>query len=255
MRDDEDNRDTADPPLRAVSFAVHGTLVHSPRMVEIYQSILKRHGLTANVASLRTWLPAIWQEFDITAPGDRDRFSVHPKGVTGWWHRFTERLCEHLELPPPSRFLSAELFHHFGRAEAWHVYPDVRPSLEALRQNGFRLGIVSNWDSRLPGLLDALDLSSYFDSIVYGAACGFEKPHEQIFEFCLQELEVPPPQALHIGDMSLEDVEGARSAGMKALLLERHDEEDGSLWQSIQPLIADSKRPRALPQGEPHARS
>ena len=60
----------------------------------------------------------------------------------------------------PSRFAASELFHRFAGAEAWEVYPEVRPVLAELAAAGLRLAVVSNWDERLPGLLNELDAKS-----------------------------------------------------------------------------------------------
>ena len=58
----------------------------------------------------------------------------------------------------------------FATPEAWRVYPDAIPVLRALRSDGVRLGIVSNWDSRLPGVLEMLELGTELCSRGYGSA-------------------------------------------------------------------------------------
>lgn len=218
-----------------MTFDVTRTLMHCPRLAEIYAQVLRRHGLRVSVVELRKRLPLVWQELSCLASHRRDRFSSHPDGAEGWWRRYVIRLCEHLEVAEPSRFAAAELFARFGHAEAWTVFDDVRPCLERLRGLGLRLGVVSNWDHRLPRLLEELELAHYFDSITYSSACGLEKPHPRIFLACLEELEVAPERTLHVGDSALEDVEGAEAAGMLALRVERTD--GGDLWSLVRPLV------------------
>ncbi len=208
-------------PVEAVCFDVTHTLIHCPRVAEIYSEVLERHGIAAAPADLRQVIPRAWQELSCRIDPRRDRFSLHPRGERGWWHRFLERVCLLVEAPPPSRFASAELLDRFARASAWEVYPDVVPVLEMLRSAGLRLGVVSNWDHRLPKLLDRLGLSRFFDAVVYSAACGVEKPHPLIFERCLRALEVAPGRAIHLGDHPLEDVEGAAGAGLEAIRVDR----------------------------------
>lgn len=206
---------------RAITFDVTRTLIHSPRLIEIYREVLERHGIEAPAAELRRLMPVVWQELDCLAEVGRDRFSTHPEGPRGWWRRFLERLCEHLDVPAPSPFAASELFHRFGRADAWEVYPEVPATLVALKRLGLRLAVVSNWDDRLPPLLDALGLGRSFDAVVYSAAVGIEKPDPRIFLLALERLGVAPEDAVHVGDSTREDVEGALAAGMEALHLVR----------------------------------
>lgn len=206
---------------RAITFDVTRTLIHSPRLIEIYREVLARHGIEAPAAEVRRLMPVVWQELDCRAEVGRDRFSAHPEGPRGWWRRFLERLCEHLGAPSPSPFAAAELYHRFGRAEAWEVYPEVSAALAALARLGLRLAVVSNWDERLPPLLDDLGLGRRFDAVVYSAAVGVEKPDPRIFLHALERLGVAPEDAVHVGDSAREDVEGALAAGMEALHLVR----------------------------------
>ena len=207
--------------IEAVTFDVTNTLIHSPRLGEIYAEVLTRHGVSVGAREARRLVSVVWQELSCSAEPGRDRFSSHPEGERGWWMRFLERICEHLEAPPPSRFAAAELFHRFGSAEAWEVFPEVPEALSALSSAGLRLAVVSNWDHRLPGVLEELGLARFFDAIVYSSAVGVEKPDGRIFAEALSRLGVPAEAALHVGDSRLEDVEGAEAVGMRALHLTR----------------------------------
>jgi putative hydrolase of the HAD superfamily len=207
--------------IRAVTFDVTHTLIHCPRMGEVYSEVLGRHGVEVAPEEAVRLVRLVWQELACAADPARDRFTSHPEGPAGWWKRFLERLCEHLEAPPPSRFAAAELFARFARPDAWEVYPDVPGTLETLSGLGLRLAVVSNWDHRLPDLLDRLGLGRFFDALVYSSAVGVEKPDRRIFEAALRSLGVGADEALHVGDARLEDVEGAQAVGMHALLLAR----------------------------------
>lgn len=205
----------------AITFDVTGTLIHSPGLAAIYREVLARHGVPAAEDELARLVPLVWQEMACAADMAEDRFSAHPEGARGWWQRFVERIGEHLGGPAPSPFAAAELFARFARPQAWEVYPEVPAVLADLRDRGFRLGVVANWDGRLPQLLAGLGLAQLLDAIVYSAAAGVEKPHPRIFRAACAELEVDPQEALHVGDRVREDVEGALAVGMEALLLVR----------------------------------
>jgi putative hydrolase of the HAD superfamily len=209
--------------LSAITFDVTNTLVHCPRVAEIYVEVLERHGIATSTEELRRWIPVVWQEFTCRIETGRERFSAHPQGARGWWRDFLERLCDYLESPRrPTRFTAAELYHRFARADAWEIYPEVRPTLAALQERGIALAVVSNWDERLGPLLTRLDLTRYFDALVISARIGLEKPDPRIFLYALDLLGVPPEAAAHVGDNAREDVEGALAAGMKAFHLVRH---------------------------------
>jgi len=207
--------------IRAVTFDVTHTLIHCPRLGEIYAEVLGRHGFRVTPAEAGRVVREVWQELACLADPAFDRFTAHPNGPAGWWKRFLERVCEHLEAPSPSRFAAAELFSRFGRAEAWEVYPEVPEVLAVLRKRGLKLGVISNWDPRLPDLLRDLRLARFLDAVVYSSEVGAEKPDSRLFEEALRRLEVPASEALHVGDGRLEDVEGAQAVGMGALHLTR----------------------------------
>ena len=163
----------------------------------------------------------MWQELDCLAEIGHDRFAAHPGGARGWWRRYLERLVEHLGAPPPGPFAAAELFHRFGEPAAWEVYPEVPATLAELARMGLKLAVVSNWDARLPPLLDRLGFGERFAAIVYSSDVGVEKPDPRIFHAALDRLGVAPHEAVHVGDSVREDVEGALAAGMEPLHLVR----------------------------------
>jgi putative hydrolase of the HAD superfamily len=207
--------------LEAVTFDVTHTLIHSPRLGELYAEVLGRHGVRVEPRETARLVREVWQELACLAAPGRDRFTSHPGGPRGWWKRFLERICEHLGAPPPSPFAAAELFHRFAGPDAWEIYPEVPAVLAELRSQGLRLGVISNWDPRLPDLLEHLGLARYFDAIVYSSEVGVEKPDPRIFLNAVMRLEADPAAVLHVGDGRLEDAEGAMAAGLHALLLDR----------------------------------
>ena len=208
-------------PLCAVTLDVTHTLIECPRLGEIYAEVLARHGIEVDAAAVRRTIPVVWQELSCSAPLPFDRFESHPEGARGWWRRFIERACELLEAERPSRFAAAELFDRFASPESWRVFPEVPETLSALAARGLRLAVVSNWDRRLPLLLERLGLAARFEAIVVSSAVGREKPDPAIFRAALAALGVAPEEAVHVGDHPREDVEGALAVGMRALHLDR----------------------------------
>lgn len=98
--------------------------------------------------------------------------------------------------------------------------PGAAQAVTALAARGVRLGIVSN-TGRTPGVvlrrvLERYGLLRHFAAISYSDEVGFRKPHAAIFERTLVKLGAAPKESVHVGDDPLDDVEGARSFGMRA---------------------------------------
>jgi len=113
------------------------------------------------------------------------------------------------------------LYVRFGEPEVWRLYPDVDSTLRLLRERGVRLGVVSNWDTRLRKISAGLGLDRLVDFIVISAEVGSRKPDPGIFQEALRRAGVGAAEAIHVGDLLEEDVEGARRAGVRAVLLDR----------------------------------
>lgn len=100
-------------------------------------------------------------------------------------------------------------------------FPDVVPALVALRERGLALVVVSNWDCSLPEWLGRAGLVELVDGVVSSAVVGEAKPSPAVFRAALEIAGVGAHEALHVGDSLVGDVEGARAAGVRAVLLDR----------------------------------
>jgi putative hydrolase of the HAD superfamily len=196
------------PPIRAITFDVGGTLIEPwPSVGHVYAAIAARHGfheLSAEV--LNRQFASAWKKlsgFNYTRPE---------------WFEIVNQSFAGLTRTPLSEILFADLYSHFGRAEAWRIFDDVLPALESLRSRGLKLGIISNWDERLRPLLHELKLDRFFQTIVISCEAGACKPSATIFNRAAEFLGFPPASILHIGDDPVLDVAGAKSAGFQGLL-------------------------------------
>ncbi|HEY1457864.1 MAG TPA: HAD family hydrolase, partial [Solirubrobacteraceae bacterium] len=109
----------------------------------------------------------------------------------------------------------------------FNVFADVRPALMRLREEGLLLVVVSNWDISLRATLTDAGLADLLDDVLSSAEAGHQKPQRAIFDAALQRAGVASAQAIHVGDSSELDVDGASSAGLAVVLL-RRDRADGS---------------------------
>ena len=103
----------------------------------------------------------------------------------------------------------------------FRAYRDAAPALAELRVLGVRLVCVSNWDYSLPDVLARVGLADELDGVVTSAAVGARKPDPRLFEAALEVAGCAADEALHVGDTPTEDVEGAKAAGIRALLIDR----------------------------------
>jgi putative hydrolase of the HAD superfamily len=122
---------------------------------------------------------------------------------------------------PPSQTFFDELYARFAVPDAWRVFEDVVPTLDALAARGLKLAVISNWDERLRPLLAQLKLAGYFEVIVVSREVGAAKPARAIFQYAIRKLGLPSEDILHVGDSHSMDVLGARTAGLCALWLVR----------------------------------
>lgn len=213
--------------VAAVTFDVNGTLLRPRNLGAVYREVFRRHGLPVGASDdeVTRVVRRVWEELACLTDGSTDRFASHPEGPRGWWRRFAERVTEHLGVPPPSRFAFRELYDQFARPDAWTVFPDAPAALNDLGGRGVARAVVSNWDERLPKVLEGVGLAARLEAVVHSSAVGYEKPDPRVFRAALERLGVDGPgKAVHVGDRLREDVEGAVALGMRGVLLDRAGE-------------------------------
>jgi putative hydrolase of the HAD superfamily len=100
--------------------------------------------------------------------------------------------------------------------------PDARTVLPQLSRK-YKLGIVSNF--AMPEcehtLLKQLRIAEYFRTVIISGAVNKRKPSPAVFQKALQALNVQPINAIFVGDTPDVDIQGAKNAGLKAILIER----------------------------------
>lgn len=197
--------------IRAISFDVGGTLLEPwPSVGHVYAEVAGRFGIRG--VAPETLNAAFGVAWKARANFDYSRAA---------WRRLVEETFAGAAAPVPDAGCFDAIYKHFAGAEPWRIFDDVLPTLNAARQRGLKLAVVSNWDERLEPLLAALDLTRHFEVIVSSHASGFVKPAVEVFHRAVTALNVSPAEVLHIGDSRTEDFDGARAAGMAALWLDR----------------------------------
>jgi putative hydrolase of the HAD superfamily len=223
--------------IAAVSLDAGNTLLHcDPPPAAIYAEHLSRLGPEVTADSIRPVFREAWAEMQQQTPPGRDRYGSVDGGERAWWGQFVRLVLRRLDHPAPWRPLLDELYAAFSRPEIWTTYPDTLPALAALRRAGTSLAVVSNWDRRLPTILDRLRLTPYFDTITVSGLEGVEKPSAEIFRRTVARLGVAAGEVLHVGDSLRDDYLGAAAAGLLSRLLDRQNLFTGDSYWRVESL-------------------
>ena len=128
--------------------------------------------------------------------------------------------------------------HSLFAANAATLYDDTIPTLTYLRDAGFKLAIVSNWDTPLDPLTERLGIAGYFDAIVasHDARVRSAKPDPHIFNYTLAAVGISAAEAVHVGDTYAADIIGAKGVGIRPILIDRDGTQVGRWEETIQSL-------------------
>ncbi len=208
------------PRPRALLLDAMGTLIGLRQPVgRTYAALAAEHGLSVEAERIDRVFPAIYRAAPPLAfPGLSGE--ALRDAECGWWGDRIGACLQAAGAPAAPPALGRALFERFADPALWRVYDDVPAHLEAWREAGLRLAVVSNFDSRLDGLLEGLGLGRWLEVVVVSSRAGAAKPSPEPFHQALTALGLPAEQAWHVGD-SPEDRAGARAAGLRCLLVRR----------------------------------
>ncbi len=205
----------------AIFFDVGNTLLYpDPSVSHVVEEILRSAGHGRDLAAIESFMPLVDEYYEDRFRAD-DTFWTSEEATSGVWVGMYSLLARRLGIEDEAETLARAVYDEFGRADRWRAYDDVEPAFRRLRASGVRLGIISNWDGRLEGLLAGLGLAPLLDTVVCSAAVGLHKPDPRIFELAAERLDVAPASCVHVGDHFYSDVLGAKTAGMRAVMIDR----------------------------------
>jgi putative hydrolase of the HAD superfamily len=208
--------------IRAVFFDVGNTLVHPyPSVSEVCRQILADEGHAHDLTAIDALMPLVDEYYEDRYRTD-DTFWTDEGETSEVWVGMYSLLCQRLGIAEEPQRIARRVYDEFGDPARWRAYPDVEPAFRRLRARGVRLGIISNWDSRLTALLDGLGLGQLVETVVSSADVGMRKPDPRIFELACGRLGVEPRHAAHVGDHHYADIVGATAVGMVPVLIDRH---------------------------------
>jgi putative hydrolase of the HAD superfamily len=204
------------------------TLVYfDPPQAVILQEALGAIGVERSVDQILAAMDEVWGEYyrdaaTATFPATEEYDRQVEAGLQ-------QQFLSHLDVKGDEAVYQAyneSLVAWFSRPGVLRPYPEVVDVLAALRDLGYRLGIISNWSWNLRARVAQVGLDSFFEVVWGSAYAGYNKPHPAIFQQALAQMDLRPQRVLYVGDSYPHDVIGARGAGMNAVLLDREGKAD-----------------------------
>jgi putative hydrolase of the HAD superfamily len=106
------------------------------------------------------------------------------------------------------------------------LLPDAIPCLDALRDAGYRLGVIANQPTSVRSAMERDGLVPYFEVWGVSEDLGLQKPDPALFVHALRTAGVAPERSVMVGDRLDYDVRPAKAAGMRAIWLLRGEAPD-----------------------------
>ena len=200
--------------VRAVLFDAADTLFHTRGTVgEIYGAVAREFGSTTDPATIQA---AFVRHFRHSGP-------LSAVSERAWWKDVVHRVFTEVGMVRDFDVFFDQVYDQFRDSSGWVLFPETIDVLKALKSRGLKLGVISNFDSRVYSVMRALGILDYFDSVTISGETGFAKPAPEIFQAAVRSLQASPSEILLVGDSLHDDIEAAERAGLRAALVDREN--------------------------------
>jgi putative hydrolase of the HAD superfamily len=208
---------------RGVFFDVGDTLLAPhPSFLELFSLVVAEEGHTMAPAEVESALQAVGPSVsEVIARTGPTRWSTSRERSRAFWRSLYGAMLAHQGIDDPSGRIFEALYRRFTSYESYRLFPDVLPALTACRAAGLLLGVVSNFEEWLEGMLIEFQVAPFFAFIVISGKEGVEKPDPAIFRLALERSGLPAGEVLFVGDHPDVDVAAAGRAGMTGVLVDR----------------------------------
>jgi len=208
--------------IRFVYFDAAGTMIAPhPSVGDVYARAGKPHGLEIDAKDLDAAFRRAWPDWIRPERGGPMSAVADADTTWRWWRGLVFQVLDDVNYLGPREEVFEACYDAFAGADAWRIYPDLMPTLDTFKARGMRMGVLSNWDHRLPPLLGRLGLAPYFDVQIVSALEGVEKPDARIFSLALERAGLDPAETMYVGDYAHLDLDPARALGIQAYLIDR----------------------------------
>lgn len=110
------------------------------------------------------------------------------------------------------------------------LLPNTIETIAALKEQGFKIGLVSNADKLERAGWEAGNAAHLFDVAIFSCDVGYVKPEREIYLACTEQLGVEPAECLFVGDGSCGELPGAQAVGMTAVFTSEFTQR---LWPQV----------------------
>ena len=193
---------------KAVIFDLFGTLVYpydSGRFVEVVRQMAAVVGVDYEVFR-RYWAVDTWRKRAV--------------GYFPTTESTIDFICKANGVSPSEEQLSdaAGMRHAFTKS-CLRPRQDAVVTLQAIKDRGLRLGLISDCTVEVPGLWLETPLAPLIDAPVFSCEVGTKKPDPEIYAMACDQLACAPGECIYIGDGFSQELQGATEVGIRAMLL------------------------------------
>ena len=207
--------------IRWIVFDVVGTLLApTPSVGAIYHEIGRRFGSGYSQAELEARFHAAFKESDfakflpVEAWSDPAQYQTDEVSERRIWSNIVTSVLDDVR---DREACFSEIFDRFAKAESWRLLPRVERGIKALKDAGYRLAVASNFDARLHHIMDGIPALRLIEQRVISSEVGYHKPSLHFFRNAEKLLGAQPLHIIMVGDSMVNDVQGARNAGWRAV--------------------------------------
>lgn len=140
-----------------------------------------------------------------------------------WWYQVVTKVYNDVGMFDEFDDYFDDLFEVF-RTTAWKIFPETNNVLTEIKNLGYAIIVVSNFDSRVYDVCGSLGIIDHFDDFIISSEAGYAKPDPEIYKLALQRNNLVPEECVFIGDNYLNDYVAPTKLGLKAILLNRENE-------------------------------
>jgi putative hydrolase of the HAD superfamily len=207
--------------IEIVFFDAGETILHPhPSFPELFARTAQAKGYDLSVEDATSVQQRLAPHLvDLAEDAGVENPSLEAKDSLRFWSFLYRRLLSEFGIEDEE--LVSALYATFSDISSYVLFEDVLPALRRLDSEGYRLGLISNFEEWLEEMLVELEVGHLFEVRIVSGSEGVEKPDPRIYELALQRAGAEARSAVHVGDSPAMDVEPATTAGMRAVLLDR----------------------------------
>ena len=211
---------------------------------DTYRAIARDHGVPElERVQVSTAMQRALEELPETVDG-------HFRYSSNWFHSFNRHVMSECGVAEDRlEAANEQLLEHFRDPANYRLYEEVPEVLAELAEHGKQVGVLSNWSEHLTTLLEGLGIADSISFVIASADLKAEKPGRAIFERALFRAGAAAGETVHVGDHFDRDVQGALAAGLRAVWLNR--EQDESVDREGVPVIEDLRGLLRLLEAQP----